>query len=118
MTRVIRIHYRVLPVLLLQLVFLLLSKSHALSSSSSNDLSRRDLACRLGLGLVGVGYGSLVGNTLKWIARGIEYPPEHERRVAKTIQDALVLAASPSNFGSSTAKLLPCTRRFVSSKLV
>ena len=108
MTRLVWIHHRILPfLLLLQLIFLLVSQSNALSSSSSNDLSRRDLVCRLGLGLVGVGYGSLVSNTLKWIARGIEYPPEHERRVAKTIQDALVVAAaaatmSPSPFPSST----------------
>jgi SAM-dependent methyltransferase len=82
---------------LLQLLLLLVSRSTALSSSTSSDPSRRDLVCRVGLG---------VGNTLRWIARGIEYPPEHEQRVARTIQDALVQAAASASVGSraSTAR--------------
>jgi len=65
-------------------------KTSALSTENS---SRRDLLIKAPLGVAGAyGYARLLKNALA--VRGIQYPDEHERRIAETIRTALGLQAT------------------------
>jgi ubiquinone/menaquinone biosynthesis C-methylase UbiE len=71
--------------------------------SFSQEISRRD-AWKVGLGVsTGVVYGKLLGDVLSRVARGIQYPDEHERRVSSTVQEALLLSATA---GKSSLRVL------------
>jgi SAM-dependent methyltransferase len=60
---------------------------------SQPEVSRRD-AWKVGFGVVGgVVYGKIVGDVLFRVSRGIAYPDDHERRVARTIREAAEVAA-------------------------
>lgn len=72
-------------------------------STPNNDknkegLSRRDFLSPKGLVIGGVGlvYAKVLGDTLSRIARGMEYPADHERRVASTIATTTSVAAAAS----------------------
>lgn len=77
------------------------------NNENKEGLSRRDFLSPKGLVLGGVGlvYAKVLGDTLSRIARGMEYPVDHERRVASTIATTAVTAAASAS-SSSTLRVL------------
>jgi SAM-dependent methyltransferase len=91
---------------LLLLCLLLVVPSDAFSQQQQPEgVSRRD-AWKVGFGVVGgVVYGKILGDVLFRVSRGMAFPDDHERRVARTIQEAAITAAAGAG-DSKTLRIL------------